>query len=548
MRKFISFLILVFCFVIVSAQQKNSAEEISKYAEKVRSDWKIPGLSLAVIQGDSTILMKGFGVKEKGKKDSVTANTMFHIGSMTKAFTASIIASLVDKGMVSWDDKVKDILPDFDWYCDSVESVIKVKDLLTHSSGLVAQVGTYIPNLGYDREDIYRMFKYIEPYYQPYEKFAYNNITFIVAAKVIEEVTGLSWEENLERLIFRPLGMTESTPTAEGFEAAGEKSSSAHYFGYSSRNGGSMQVSVLRSEERAHHWVNVIGPAGSICSNAEDMAKWVKFHLDNGKVKKTIYPDSNAHNSLLESLTNQEIFFPELPVNEYSLTPYDRELQVISATQMEFLHTPAVTVKEDSTYRRGYGYCWYIEENPKYKVIYHTGTTWGFTGVCGFVPELDLAIAILCNSEVSEYARIGLMRFIIDQYLPDSEYKDYSSEGVQKWYAAKKRGSSRAVPCKIKRSKIVPDFNSLVGVYTKEAPFGDAQVTLKDGKLYMKIGKYGWEHRLTHHKGNEFHLRSQGHTYPIFFHNYTGDTGKPISFEIDFNYNENFGPWVISSF
>ena len=173
------------------------AADIAAYAEQVRQQWKIPGMSLAVIHGDSTVLVQGFGVKEKGGDDPVTPSTLFHIGSMTKAFTATVIASLVDEGLLSWDDTVKDILPDFDWYDDSVENAMQVRDLLTHSTGLVAQAGTYIANLGYNRDDIYRMFRYIEPVYPFREKFAYNNITFIIAARIIETVTGKSWEDNI---------------------------------------------------------------------------------------------------------------------------------------------------------------------------------------------------------------------------------------------------------------------------------------------------------------------------------------------------------------
>ena len=198
----VSILALIFSIPLFS-QAEDIPKNISEYAEKVRKDWKIPGMSVAVIKGDSTILMEGFGVKRQGEKDSVRSNTMFHIGSMSKAFTATAIASLVDKGLLSWESRVKDILPDFDWYCDSTEAVIQVKDLLTHSSGLVAQVGTYIPNLGYDRDDIYKMLRYIEPYYQLGEKFAYNNITFIVAARIIETVTGKTVGENIANAVNR---------------------------------------------------------------------------------------------------------------------------------------------------------------------------------------------------------------------------------------------------------------------------------------------------------------------------------------------------------
>ena len=532
--------------------------EISAYAEQVRTQWKIPGLSLAVVHGDSLVFSGGFGVREKGKTTdgdgewtAVTDSTLFHIGSMTKAFTAAVIASLVDEGLLRWDDTVKHILPDFEWYDDSVEAVMQVRDLLTHSTGLVAQAGTYIPNLGYDRDDIYRMFRYIEPVYPFREKFAYNNITFIIAARIIETVTGCSWEDNIRERIFIPLGMSSSVPGSEGYLQAGRKASVAHYFGYSrGRNGGrgSIYVTPLYGEERALHWVDVIGPAGSISSTAADMARWVRFHLNNGAVIRTVEPEDNGLISSfpMDSTAFSE-YFPDMSSGlsgEFRFYPYQDTVQVISRRQMDFLHTGVIKVRQDSTMRRDYAYCWYVEQNERYKVIYHTGTTWGFTGVCGFVPELDLGVAVLCNSEVSEYARLGLMRRIIDLYLPGDTLRDWSTEGLEQWFADKKKPGRRAVPCTIRRSSTDPDPARLVGHYTKPAPFGDAEVTLKNGKLYLTIGPLGWTHRLDHHRGNEFWLRSDGHTYPVFFHNYTEDSSGPVDFEIDFNYNENFGPWI----
>lgn len=537
---------------------RNIPQEIASYAEQVRQQWKIPGLSLAVVHGDTVIFSGGFGVREKGRSISrdgqevaVTDTTLFHIGSMTKAFTAAVIASLVDDGLLRWDDTVKHILPDFDWADDSVEQVMEVRDLLTHSTGLVAQAGTYIANLGYDRDDIYRMFRYIEPVYPFREKFAYNNITFIVAARIIEAVTGRSWEENIRERIFVPLGMKSSATGADGYLDAGKNASVAHYFGYSrGKNGGngSIYVTPLYGDERALHWVDVIGPAGSISSTATDMAKWVRFHLDNGTVTHTVRPEDSSYGStfLTDSTALSEYFPEECPTQtaEFRAYPYTDTTRVISREQMEFLHTGTVSVRKDSTSTRDYAYCWYVEQNPRYLVIYHTGTTWGFTGVCGFVPELDLGFAILCNSEVSEYARLGLMRRIIDLFLPGDTLRDWSTEGLEQWFADKKKPGRRAVPCIIKRSSITPDLNRLVGHYSKPAPFGDAEVTMKNGKLYLTIGPLGWTHRLDHNRGNEFWLRSDGHTFPVFFHNYTDDAEGPVDFEIDFNYNENFGPWL----
>ncbi len=531
----------------VGIYRDSTADRIAEYAEKVRKQWKIPGMSLAVSHNGKVVLMEGFGVKEMGKSISihgadaaVTPQTVFHIGSMTKAFTATVIASLVDQGLLSWEDRVKDILPDFDWWDDSVESSLQVRDLLTHKTGLVAQAGTYIPNLGYTREDIFQMLRYIKPMHEFGEKFAYNNITFIIASQVIEKVSGISWEECIRRRIFEPLCMHSSVPDAQGYLDAGVRASTAHYFGHrkgSANDGkGSIVVSPLYGENRALHWVDVIGPAGSISSTAEDMIRWTEFHLRDN----------------------------------YLLSPY----------QMAFLHTPAVSVESDSTDTRGYGYCWYIEDHDGCEVIYHTGTTWGFTGICGFVPSLDISFALLCNSEVSEYARKAVMRRIIDLYNPERSSKtkqleraddpkelifqidgadtlrDWSSEGLEAWYEYRNSPRKRTVPCTIEYNRTKPtDLSRLVGVYKKAAStadgnpldpdiFGDAEITMKNGRLYITIGRQGWTHRLEHSSGNIFLFTSDGHTFPLYFHDYTHGATSPISFEIDLNYNENFGAWV----
>lgn len=598
-------LFFLFSLTVSARTQDSTLILVDSYAREVLKDWKIPGMALSIVKDDSLVFAKGFGVREKGRsvaKDgrsvAVTENTVFHIGSISKSFTAAVMASVVDEGLVSWDDTIKNIMPDFDWWDDEVEKSLQVKNLFTHSTGLVAQVGTYIPNLGYGREDIYRMLKYMEPWYGVGEKFAYNNITFIVAARIIEKVTGKSWEENMRERILIPLGMTASSLNEDGYKAAGKKAAVAHDFRYvPTKDGhGRMGVTPLYGEERALHWVTVIGPAGGVMSTAEDMSKWVRFHLDMGKI-----PSGNGDS-----------------------------IQLISRKNMEFLHTGAAFVKQDTTSVRRYGYCWYVEDNEKYHLIYHTGTTWGFTAICGFVPEIHLGFTLLCDSEVSEYARFSVMRRIIDLYflkrereayltqtslvsdggcmdmvtvvepepepegyqavllkiileslppellnskaeteedkiLPEvvaekdstaiadrglpqaplngewpsylrySSLYDWNAHFLAKWWVDKKKPSRRSVPCMIKRSKSVPDFQSLAGTYHKEAPFGDARVTFENGKLYMTIGPKGWKHQLKHKSGNEFWMTSGGHTYPVFFHE--------DDFEIDFNYNENFGAW-----
>jgi len=553
MRLYISIIILFSSLLAARAGEGTSDSLIIKnirdYSRQVLSDWKIPGMAVSVVKDGELVFNEGFGVKKAGGQDPVTEHTLFHVGSITKSFTATVMASVVNDGLVDWDDRVKDILPDFDWWDDDVERKMQVKHLFTHGTGLCPQVGTYIPNLGYDRDDIYRMFKYMQPIYPFHSRFGYNNITFIIAARIIEKVTGMSWEDNVRYRVFGPLKMEESCVGGDEYERSGSRAATAHTFGYRRTKEGAdgIRVTPLSGENRALWWVSVIGPAGSVCSTSSDMAKYVSCHLENGRILEL--DDRDAEDDIAGGNIGSEEadYFPGVPWRWQSLgTP-----MLFPPWQMDFLHTGDMLVAQDSSFVRKYGYSWYVQQNRDFTEVYHTGTTWGFTALCGFVPELDLGYVILCNSEVTQLARFALSKRIVDLFFAQRDGKDiskladHSGNSLRSWYSSRRNGgggSSRKVPMIIRKSKVKPDLQRLVGHYAKCAPFGDAEVTMENGKLYMTIGPKGWKHPLQHSSGNMFLMTSQGHTFPIYFHGYE-NAGDVVDFEIDFNYNENFGPW-----
>ena len=482
-------------------KQKNAKilSKFDKYAEQVCKDWKIPGVSIAVTKDNEMIFSKSYGVRDISNPIPVTNESVYQIGSISKSFTAGVLASLVDDGLVNWNDTVKNILPDLDMYDDWVEENLTVKELLLHRTGLKGQAGTYIPNLGYDRDDIYQMFKDIKPNTSFREVYAYNNITFIIAAKIIEKITGKTWEENVQTRIFNPLGMTQSSMNETGWLAAGEKATIPHEFYYVKD---SMHVAPLYDQEQALHWLTVIGPAGSITSTASDLLKWSQFHLNMGKVGET---------------------------------------EVISEKNMKFLHKGQTIVSQSDDYMRLYGLCWFVEQNDKYKLFFHTGTTWGQVAICAFVPELDLGITVLCNSEVPSSPRYAMMRRLIDLYLGDTS-KDWNKDYLESWW----KNNRQSLEKRENKEKVehieAPAANSLLGKYFKEAPFGGAEVTLENGDLYLTIGKYNWKNKLSHSNGNTYTFRSQGHTFPITFV-YEKNLKEASGFDIDFDGDENFGLW-----
>lgn len=485
-------------------------ENIDKYAEQVRLDWKIPGMAVTLKKDGKVLLMKGYGVKDSARlADKVDENTLFQIGSVSKSFTAAVVASLVDEGLLSWEDTVKNILPDFEMYDPWVSQHMQIKDLTSHRTGLQEQVGTYIPNMGYDRDDVYRMLKLLKPVYTFRGDYQYNNITFIPVAKIIEKVTGKSWEENVRERIFAPLGMTQSTLNGEGFKPALEAGTAALPYEFV-RKDGQMVVRPLYGDEQALWWLTVVGPAGSVCCTPQDLLKWAEFHLNNGKVG-------------------------------------DR--QVISEKQMNYLHRGTTITSQNSGRTTLYGHCWYVEQTRKARIYFHTGTTWGMTTLCFFVPELNLCGTVQVNSEAPGEPRHAIARRAIDLFLGYEDY-DYNAEYLKEWYEYAAQRAEKDAKALSERVEVpAPALDRIKGGYTKEEPFGDATVSIEGGKPYIVIGPKGWKRELRHVNGNIFNFRMDGWGFDITFLFEEGTAGSSMKsaygFEIAWGEGEekDLGIW-----
>ena len=505
MKRLTILLVVLMWLPLASFAQNNLSQEdisnIESYIEQIRTDWQIPGMGVSIQKDGEILLCKGFGVKNlDNPQDKVDPHTLFQIGSVTKSFTAYLLATLVEEGLISWENTVKEILPDFQLYDPWVTEHLQVKDLTSHKTGIGRQVGTYIANLGYDRNDIYSMMSLIKPAYTFRGAYQYNNITFIPAAKIIEKVTGKSWEDNIRERIFEPLGMNESTINGEGFA---EAQNVALPYEFISKEG-KMVINPLYGEEQALWWLTVIGPAGSICCPPTDLIKWAQFQLDGGKVG---------------------------------------DKQLISKENMDYLHRGVTITSQSESKTTLYGHCWFIEQSKKGRIYFHTGTTWGMTTLCVFVPEFNLALTVQVNSEAPAEPRYAMMRRLVDLCLDLEDY-DYNADFLKEWYAnATKKSEEEAKAAAEKVVEPAPDPKLITGIYTKDPLFGDARVTFEEDKLYITIGKQGWKHEMAHVSGNTYKFRSDGTAFEITFKFEEGHR-KAASFEVDFKQGEEFGPWT----
>src|SRR5579864_970770 len=246
--------------------------DLDSYVAASMKTFEVPGMSVAIVKDGKILIAKGYGVRKLGDPTPVDELTMFAIGSNTKAFTTSALATLVDAGKLGWDDPVYQRLPGFVMYDPYVSHEMTIRDLLTHRSGMGLGEGDLLfwPQSTYTRDQIIYKLRFMKPHSSFRSHYAYDNLLYMTAGQIIPAVTGTTWDDYIKQNIFVPLGMTYSNVSNAGIKP-GDNVAFPH-----SRIDGKLQVIHFEVVDNA-------GPAGSINSCAADMAKWVQLQLNRGK-------------------------------------------------------------------------------------------------------------------------------------------------------------------------------------------------------------------------------------------------------------------------
>ena len=230
--------------------QQGLLKGLDAYVAQALKDWEAPGLAIAVVRHDSVVFARGYGVRELGKAETVDANTIFAIGSTSKAFTAALLGMLVDQGRIRWDDPVTRYLPGFQLYDPYVTREITIRDLLTHRSGLARGDGLWAAS-GYRRDEVIRRVRFLKPSWSFRSQYGYQNIMFLTAGELAGRVYGKSWDEVVRQQIFEPLGMTRTRTSVDALKGMDDVATPHER---------------IDDAVRPVEWMNIdnIGPAGSI--------------------------------------------------------------------------------------------------------------------------------------------------------------------------------------------------------------------------------------------------------------------------------------------
>jgi CubicO group peptidase (beta-lactamase class C family) len=411
--------------------------------ETLRKETGVPGMAIAVVEDGRTTLARGYGVRQLGAPAPVDADTLFPIGSTSKAFTVAALATLVDAGRIDWDDRVTDHLPGFQMYDPWVTREMTIRDLLVHRSGLGEGTGDllFVPRSNVSRAEVVRRVRYFKPATSFRSTFAYSNLMYVVAGQLIETVSGQRWEDYVREHVLLPAGMRTTTTDNESNFATADRA-----WPHARMNGGLRGAGdQARLDERDDLGRNA-APAGGIASSASDLAKWLQVQLAAGATPGggRVF-SSAAHRPMWE------------PVVQVPIDPLPPELQPL---QPHF---------------SGYALAWDVIDYRGVRVIWHGGAVFGFKAAVVLVPEKKLGFAIAINSEDGAIIR-GLMYELLDHYLGapfgdwPAKYRAYSSRQVAEGLAALK--AAQRTPAKVGPS--VPAA-ALAGTY-RDAWYGDIDI------------------------------------------------------------------------
>ncbi|GHO76789.1 penicillin-binding protein [Ktedonobacter sp. SOSP1-85] len=321
--------------------------------EAIRDEWNVPGLATAVVKDGQVILSQGFGKRSIVGNLDTTDQTLFAIGSSSKAFTAMAIAMLVDEGLVNWDTPIKHYLPTFKLYDPIATEQTTVIDLLAHRTGLPRyDLGWY--NSSLSRKDLFERLQYLEPNKKFREVWQYQNLMYMTAGYLIEALTGQTWEEFVQQRIFTPLGMTTSNFTPKDSQQTSD-------FALPYREA-KEEVQQMEFYDR----FQAVGPAGSINSSVQEMCKWLQCLLNKGKYGET---------TLVSEAQFAQLVAPHM---------------VIPPDQPAFK-------KQPETFYYNYGLGWGLTSYRGHTLVEHGGNIDGFSALVSFLPDDNIGLVTLTN-------------------------------------------------------------------------------------------------------------------------------------------------------
>ncbi len=354
-------------------------QRIDSVVTKAMETFNVPGVSIGIIEDGKVIHLKGYGISNIDNGQAVDKDTIFKIASNSKAFTAAALAILVDQGKLKWRDKVTQYLPNFQMYDPWVTKEFNIIDLLTHRSGLGIGSGDLMlwpEPTKFNRTDIINNLRYLKPVASFRDKYAYDNLLYIVAGEVVSAITKMPWKDFVEQNIFRPLDMQQCF--AGGIDTNTITNLVAPHVIIDEK----LEVNI---PNLINNKTSLMAAAGGIKCSANDLLKWVNVQLQAGRME---------NGDELFSATQRNTMWK--PVTRLSISAKEKQI--------------------DNTHYRGYALGWRVKDVHGNWEISHTGTLSGSMSKIVLLPDQQVGIVILTNQQSSS-AREALYKGILQEFI-----------------------------------------------------------------------------------------------------------------------------------
>ena len=366
------------------AQPSFDTAQMDTFVTRMMKDYNVPGVGLAVVENGNITYTKGYGVRDVTTDAPVTADTQFSIGSVTKSFTALGMMVLVDDGSVDLDAPVTTYLPEFKLSDPESTKTVTVRNLLSHTTGLVRTDASSF-DLSITTEDIIKAAATTPLVGKPGEVFVYSNVNTIVAGEIIKRVSGEPWETFTRERVLRPLGMATATLSIEELKAQPDVAAPHE----ADVVGGSLQTTDYIT-------LGADVPAGAVNASAAEMARYVQFQLGDGA------PLVSQEN--LEEMHQAQVAAPD-----FNLPGIVAEIARAAAEKPEDV-PPALVTDEQ------YGFYWGVEDFLGEKLVQHGGNVIGETANVTLLPEQRSGVVIMANADGAN-AFMEVMRLHVAEVL-----------------------------------------------------------------------------------------------------------------------------------
>lgn len=447
--KFLFLLLLTFGFNhFLSAQQKANNNKLDAMIVQGMSDWKVPGLAAIVVKDGEVVFQKTYGVKNLETKEPVDGNTLFNMASTTKAVVAIAMGMLVDDGKLKWDDKVVDHLPYFKLSDPYITADARVKDLLTHNLGIGNADALWTLDSLSTKETIKR-FQFAKKTYPLRGGFTYQNIMYTVAGEVIAAASGKPWNEFVTERIFDPLEMTRTQALASAIFKVGN---------YVTPYANDPEDGLVKVD---YGFSDQIGPAGMICSSANDISKYLTFLVNDGVHKS---------DTLVSPKTFKYLFEPQSFLGSSGTYP-----------------TNALTKPNWNTYSMG----WFQQDYKGHKLDFHTGSLFGLVAIAGIMHDKNVAVYVFANLDHAEL-RHAILYKALDLYGFNDDSRDWHTEVFNLYDGFKKKNieaSKKKISERVNGSKPSLPLEGYAGSYTNKM-LGTGKISLLDTKLRVNLNDF----------------------------------------------------------